>query len=198
MTLIELATQLNCSTVKAEEVLAANSLTLSDIDETFIPSLKAEMDKSALSTGVSNTSAQLASTNSSVKPAGKLATKKEEGTIATSKKRGSSKVAKTPEPVKDLQVAKRSVKADIQSSEVLVVEEAASAGYNSDVGTLAASAYLGGVQMRFADEVSANLPKAMSGIFGSIGEISDTRHQGIFDHVRINEPSEETAIDWSF
>lgn len=197
MTLIELANQLNCSVSKAEELLTANSLTISDVDESFIPSLRSEMGKSALSTGVSGSTqiTQPRSTNSSVKKSALV--KKEEGAIAT-KKRGSSKVAKTPEPVEDLQIAKRSVKADIQSSEVLVVEEAASAGYNSDVGTLAASAYLGGVQMRFADEVNASLSKSMSGIFDSIGEISDTRYQGVFDNVRINEPSEEVAIDWSF
>ena len=197
MTLIELAKQLNCSTAKAEEVLAANSLTISDVDETFIPSLKAEMDKSALSTGVNGSSQSLATqstvTNSSIK-SGKLAPKKE-GAIATSK-RGSSKVAKSV-PVEKAQIEKASTRALIKDLEVGAIEEAATAGYNADTGKLAAIAYVSALQMRVADDVAVMMPKAINGIFASIGEVSDTRYQGIFDNVRINEEPEEVSIDWS-
>lgn len=121
-------------------------LEASDISKSEIPSI-AKRTMSGLSTA--NTSA--IATNSSIK-GGKLAPKKE-GAIAEIKKRGSSKVAKN-QPIEKVQIEKASIKSNIQSGEVSVIEEAASAGYNSDVGTLAASAYLGGVQMRFADEVS--------------------------------------------
>lgn len=183
----------SATTAQIEDILTKSQIDVDLVDDSMI-SLIARKAQS----GIAPTSTQLAqpiATNSSVK---KSALAKKEGSTIATKKRGSSKVAKT-QPVEKVQIEKASIKADIQSNEVAIVEEAASAGYNSDVGTLAASAYLGGVQMRFAEEVNANMPKAMSGIFDSIGDISDTRYQGIFDHVRINEPAQpEDAIDWSF
>ena len=206
-TIEQLAQELAVSTDEAQSLLKSGGLSLDDIDGLILDALKADL-KGAIATEIKKSSAQITptsqslatqpiATNSSIK-GGKLAPKKESA-IAGIKKRGSSKVAKN-QPIEKVQIEKASIKSNIQAGEVSVIEEAASAGYNSDVGTLAASAYLGGVQMRFADEVSANMPKAMGGMFDGIGKISDERHQGVFDHVRINQPHQEesTADEWSF
>jgi len=182
---------------QVEEILSKEKLSADLVDSAMISVIARKAQAGITPTSQSLATTQPIATNSSIK-GGKLAPKKE-GAIAEIKKRGSSKVAKN-QPIEKVQIEKASIKSNIQAGEVSVIEEAASAGYNSDVGTLAASAYLGGVQMRFADEVSANMPKAMGGMFDGIGKISDERHQGVFDHVRMNQPHQEEAKadEWSF
>ena len=184
------------TTAQVEAFLESSELTPELIDSTMIPALVKSLESSIAPN--SSTSTQLTEvrsrTNSSVKKT--ALANKEDGAIAKSK-RGSSRVAKSTQ-VEKAQIEKASTKTLIKDIEVSAIEDAANAGYNADTGKLAAIAFVTGVQMRATDDIAMMLPKAMSGIFGSIGEVSDTRYQGIFDHVRINEPDKEVAIDWSF
>lgn len=187
------------TTAQVEAFLESSELTPELIDSTMIPALVKSLESSiapnpATSTQITEARSRTNVTNSSVK---KSALAKKEGSAIATSKRGSSRVAKSA-PVEKAQIETASTKALIQDLEVSTIEEAANAGYNADTGKLAAIAFVTGVQMRATDDIAMMLPKAMSGIFGSIGEVSDTRYQGIFDHVRINEPDKEVAIDWSF
>ena len=202
MNLLEITAKVQVAESSATEqsvaqVLKNMSIEVSDIQDNHIAAIATEIQKS--STQLASTSTQLTearsrtNTNSSVK---KSAIAKKEGSAIATSKRGSSKVAKSA-PVEKAQIETASTKALIQDLEVSTIEEAANAGYNADTGKLAAIAFVTGIQMRATDDIATMLPKAMSGIFGSIGEVSDTRYQGIFDHVRINEEPEAIAIDWS-